>query len=211
LGSSDKPDKAERDLGALADEALMQRFRLGQEGAKAAFRLLTVRYSEKVFNFILRQVRSPETAQDLLQEVFLRVVKNAASFRADSRFSTWIYTIARNLCVDAQRRAKHRYTVALDAPLRHGESDGATMLEMVKDPRPIADSRLHDQRFSGALDEALGSLPEEQREVFLMRELQGLKFREIADIVGVPENTVKSRMRYALEALRTRLAAFGET
>ncbi|MFO0749251.1 MAG: RNA polymerase sigma factor [Myxococcota bacterium] len=205
MGRSDIPDK---ELGALADEALMQRFRAGQA---SAFRLLTARYSEKVFNFALRQVRSPETAQDLVQEVFLRVVKNASSFRAESRFSTWIFTIARNLCVDALRRAKHRHTVALDAPLKAGESDGATMLDMVKDDKPIADSRLSDKRFSGALEEALGSLPEEQREVFLMRELQGLKFREIADIVGVPENTVKSRMRYALESLRQRLAAFGGT
>lgn len=189
----------------------MDRFRSGKDGAQAAFRLLTRRYSEKVFNFILRQIRHPETAADLVQEVFLRVVKNAASFRSESRFSTWIFTIARNLCVDAQRRAKHRYTVALDAPLRHGETDGATMLDMVKDDRPIADSRLHDKRFSGALEEALGALPDEQREVFLMRELHGLKFREIADIVGVPENTVKSRMRYALEGLRLRLGAFGET
>lgn len=186
----------------------MQRFRAGQA---SAFRLLTTRYSEKVFNFALRQVRNPETAQDLVQETFLRVVKNASSFRAESRFSTWIFTIARNLCVDALRRAKHRNTVALDAPLRHGETDGATMLDMVKDDKPISDTRLSDKRFTTALDEALGALPEEQREVFLMREVHGLKFREIADVVGVPENTVKSRMRYALEGLRQRLAAFGET
>ncbi len=185
----------------------MQRFRGGQA---SAFRLLVTRHQDRVFNFVLRQVRSPETAQELVQETFLRVVKNADTFRSEARFTTWIFTIARNLCVDALRRQKHRNTVALDAPLRAGESDGASMLDMVKDDQPGADHRLQDKRFSAALRGALDALPPEQREVFLMRELEGLKFREIADVVGVPENTIKSRMRYALEALRNHLAAFGE-
>lgn len=186
----------------------MQRFRKGDAGA---FRKLVSRHQDRVFNFVLRQVRQPETAQELVQETFLRVVKNADSFRSEARFTTWVFTIARNLCVDALRRQKHRNTVALDAPLRIGEADGATMLDMVKDDGPAADHRLADKRFSTALTAALEALPGEQREVFLMRELEGLKFREIADVVGVPENTIKSRMRYALEALRNHLAAFGET
>lgn len=186
----------------------MQRFRKGDAGA---FRRLVARHQDRVFNFVLRQVRQPETAQELVQETFLRVVKNADTFRAEARFTTWVFTIARNLCVDALRRQKHRNTVALDAPLRVGEADGATMLDMVKDDGPGADHRLADKRFSTALKDALEALPVEQREVFLMRELEGLKFREIADVVGVPENTIKSRMRYALEALRHHLAAFGET
>ena len=192
----------------LADEALMQRFRGGEA---AAFRVLVKRHQDRVFNFVLRQVRSPETAQELVQETFLRVVKNADTFRSEARFTTWIFTIARNLCVDALRRQKHRNTVALDAPLRAGESEGATLLDMVKDDQPGADHRLQDKRFSTALRGALDALPPEQREVFLMRELEGLKFREIADVVGVPENTIKSRMRYALEALRNHLSAFGDT
>ncbi|MBL8788055.1 MAG: RNA polymerase sigma factor [Deltaproteobacteria bacterium] len=192
--------------GEPTDEALMQRFRSGE---RAVFRLLVARHQDRVFHFILRQVRQPETAAELVQETFLRIVKNADSFRAEARFSTWVFTIARNLCVDALRRQKHRNTVALDAPLRSDESDGATMLDRVKDLDPLQDDRLGDRRFSAALREALASLPSEQREVFLMRELEGLKFREIADVVGVPENTVKSRMRYALEALRQRLGVFG--
>jgi RNA polymerase sigma-70 factor (ECF subfamily) len=204
LGRPDQPESLDPEI---ADEVLMQRFRRGEA---AAFRALVTRHQDRVFNFVLRQVRHPETARELVQETFLRVVKNADSFRSEARFTTWIFTIARNLCVDAQRRQKHRNTVALDAPLRSGEADGATMLDMVKDDQPGADSRLQDRRFSTALRGALDALPAEQREVFLMRELEGLKFREIADVVGVPENTIKSRMRYALEALRNHLAAFGE-
>ena len=87
----------------FTDEALMQRFRGGQA---SAFRLLVTRHQDRVFNFVLRQVRSPETAQELVQETFLRVVKNADTFRSEARFTTWIFTIARNLCVDALRRRK---------------------------------------------------------------------------------------------------------
>jgi RNA polymerase sigma-70 factor (ECF subfamily) len=178
-------------------------------GDARAFRALVGRHSDRVYHFILRQVRLPETANELVQETFLRVVKNATSFRADARFTTWLYTIARNLCVDAQRRQKHRHTVPLDAPLRRDEADGASLIDMVKGDEQAQDESLDDRRFSGALRAALQELPSEQREVFLMRELEGLKFREIADIVGIPENTVKSRMRYALEGLRLRLEAFG--
>jgi RNA polymerase sigma-70 factor (ECF subfamily) len=181
------------------------------KGDARAFRTLVARHSDRVFHFILRQVRLPETAKELVQETFLRVVKNAQAFRADARFSTWLFTIARNLCVDAQRRQKHRNTVALDAPLRRDESDGASLIDMVKGDEQPQDQRLDDVRFSDALKGALDSLPPEQREVFLLRELEGLKFREIADIVGIPENTVKSRMRYALEGLRLRLQTFGAT
>lgn len=192
----------------VADEVLMERYRGGEA---SAFRVLVTRHQERIFNFVLRQVRQPETARELVQEVFLRVVKNADSFRAEARFTTWIFTIARNLSVDSLRRQKHRNTVPLDAPLRAGQSDGATMLDMVKDDQPGADRRAQDRRFSTALQGALDALPPEQREVFLMRELEGLKFREIAAVVGVPENTIKSRMRYALEALRNHLSVFAET
>lgn len=189
-----------------SDEGLMLAY---LRGDARAFRGLVTRHQDRVYHFILRQVRLPETANELVQETFLRVVKNASSFRADARFTTWLYTIARNLCVDAQRRQKHRNTVALDAPLRRDEADGASLIEMVKGDEQAQDDSLDDRRFSKALRAALQELPAEQREVFLLRELEGLKFREIADIVGIPENTVKSRMRYALEGLRLRLEAFG--
>jgi RNA polymerase sigma-70 factor (ECF subfamily) len=188
-----------------SDEQLMLAYRAGDA---RAFRTLTVRHSDRLYGFILRQVRLPETARDLVQDTFARVVKNAASFRPDARFTTWIFTIARNLCVDAQRRQKHRNTVALDAPVRRDEAQGATLIEFIGDDQQGQDHRVHDQRFSKALNGALNALPPEQRDVFLMRELDGLKFREIAEIVGVPENTVKSRMRYALDALRQHLGAY---
>ncbi len=174
----------------------MERF---LSGRASAFQVLSARHGARIYNFILRQVRDQELAKDLVQETFLRVVKNAASFRAQSKFTTWLYTIARNQCIDALRKARHRRHVPLDRPLSKDDDGGATLLDMVADDRP------------GQATQALGELPDEQREVFLMREIEGLKFREIAEIVGIPENTVKSRMRYALEALRGHLAEFADS
>jgi len=186
----------------------MERF---LSGRASAFQVLSERHGARIYNFILRQVRDPELARDLVQETFLRVVRNAKSFKAQSKFTTWLYTIARNQCIDALRRAKHRRHVPLDKPLSKHDDGGATLLDMVADDRPGQASQARDRRFVSALEKALATLPDEQREVFLMREMEGLKFREIAEVVGIPENTVKSRMRYALEALRGHLAEFADS
>ncbi|MGM0575463.1 MAG: RNA polymerase sigma factor [Myxococcota bacterium] len=192
----------------LSDEALMNRY---LEGDANAFQELVRRHGQKVYNFILRHTGDRPLAEDLVQDTFLRVVHRADTFRRQARFTTWLYTIARNLCIDHARKAKHRRHLALDAPLRRDEQGGATLLDRVEAPDPLPDSRTRDRRFREALRAALDALPGEQREVFIMREYDGLKFREIAEVVGVPENTIKSRMRYALQGLRAALAEFQET
>jgi RNA polymerase sigma-70 factor (ECF subfamily) len=187
--------------GEVTDESLMVRF---QGGDATAFRQLLGRWSERLYAFCYRHVREEDASRDVVQDCFVRVVRNAGTFRAEARFSTWLFTIARNLCLDRARRMKFRRTTSLDAPLGD-DPEGATLMERVADDKPLADVRTDDRRFSARLDAALATLPEEQREVFLMRELDGLKFREVADVLGIPENTVKSRMRYALEGLRRQL------
>ena len=191
----------------LSDEYLMKRY-LG--GDVAAFQVLLERHGQKIFNFIFRNLGNRDLAEDLVQEVFLRVVHSAASFKEQSKFTTWLYTIARNLCIDAARKARHRRIVVLDEPISRSDAEGATILDRAPDLGPLPDAQVRDRRFRASLTKALEALPPEQREVFVMREFQGLKFREIADVVGIPENTVKSRMRYALDALRGHLAAFAE-
>ena len=180
------------------------------DGDVSAFQVLLERHGRKVFHFILRNLGDRHVAEDLVQEVFLRVVHGASSFKEQSKFTTWLYTIARNLCIDTTRKARHRRVVMLDEPVSRSEAGGATILDRIPSSRPGPDTEVRDRRFRASLREALQQLPAEQREVFVMREFLGLKFREIADVVGVPENTVKSRMRYALEGLRGHLAAFAE-
>ena len=182
----------------------MLRFRGGEA---RAFEVLLHRHRKPVYNFILRFVLIPAQAEDLLQETFLRVIKGADTYERQAKFTTWLYTIARNLCVDASRRGKHRKAQSLDAPLS-GEPDGATLLEVVADQRPAVDRNVIGKQAGERIQQAIDALVEEQREVFIMRELLDMPFKEIAAVVGCPENTVKSRMRYALEKLREHLEEY---
>jgi RNA polymerase sigma-70 factor (ECF subfamily) len=184
-----------------ADEDLMV---LYQRGEVRAFELLLSRHRKPVFNFILRFVGDRETAADLLQEVFMRVIKGAEAYKRQAKFTTWLYTIARNLCVDQTRRRKHRKHASLDAPMDAGDDSG-TLLDVIPSNEMASDRQSVNKQLHDTMHRAIGGLSEEQREVFLMREFLDLPFKQIADIVGVPENTVKSRMRYALEKLRLEL------
>lgn len=177
-----------------SDERLMLRF---QAGDAPAFEALVRRHRTPVFSFLLRLTGDRARAEDLCQETFLKAVRASADWAPRARFQTWLYAIARNQAVDEARRQAFRRADPLDdAPA--AASDGPS-------PDRSADSALLRPK----LEAALAALPEEQREVFLLREYAGLRFHEIASVTGVPENTVKSRMRYALEGLRERLAALG--
>jgi RNA polymerase sigma-70 factor (ECF subfamily) len=190
---------------ALPDEELLARF---NRGDTEAFGALLERYRKPIFNFVLRSVRDRATAEELLQDTFLRVVQRAEDFKGQSKFSTWLYTIARNLCIDHGRKMVFRRHRSLDAPLRSGEDDSRTLLDKVEGQEHGSDRKATANELSDRIAEAVETLPEEQREVFLMREVQGLPFKEIAAIAGVPENTVKSRMRYALERLQEALSEY---
>jgi RNA polymerase sigma-70 factor (ECF subfamily) len=192
-----------------SDEALMMAYRGGDA---RAFERLVARHEKPVWNFLRRFVANPTTAEDLLQEVFLRVVKSAhekeSDWRGTAKFSTWLYTIARNLCVDHSRRAVHRDAASLDGPAHAGEGD-ATLHDRIAAADPPADALVADRQARVRIDRAIAALPADQREVFLMREVMELPFAEIAVVVGVSEPTVKSRMRYALEKLRNALVELG--
>jgi RNA polymerase sigma-70 factor (ECF subfamily) len=184
-----------------ADEVLMVAY---QKGDVRAFEVLLTRHRRPVFNFILRYVQLRETAEDLLQETFLRVIKGAEAYQRQAKFTTWLYTIARNLCVDQSRRAKHRKAQSLDAPMNSSPESG-TLLDVIPANEIPSDRQTVSKELQVRMHDALTRLSEEQREVFLMREFLDMPFKDIAQIVGVPENTVKSRMRYALEKLRLEL------
>jgi len=184
-----------------SDERLMLRFQRGDAGA---FEALVRRHRTPVHSFLLRLTGERGRAEDLCQEAFLKVVRAAGTWRERARFTTWLYAIARNLAVDEARRMAFRRTEPLDTGGSGGRSEAPA--EDLP-PDRAADAALLRPK----LEEALRSLPAEQREVFLLREHAGLRFAEIAEVTGTPENTVKSRMRYALEALRARLEALGVT
>ncbi|MCH9684142.1 MAG: RNA polymerase sigma factor [Deltaproteobacteria bacterium] len=188
----------------LSDEDLMESFRTGDADA---FEVLVMRHSRGLYNFLLRSVHVPARAEELLQEVLLRVIRSKERYRRSARFTTWVYTIARNLCVDESRRARFRDHESLDAPLR-GRSpheSSSTLLSTLSTDKSRPDLRAETPRLRERLNGAVLRLPADQREVFLMRLMAGMSFREIGETVGAPENTVKSRMRYALDKLRDEL------
>ena len=187
-----------------SDESLMLRY---QQGDRAAFSQLVRRHQTPLFNFALRQVRTPQVAEDVVQETFVRVVQNAADFKHEARFTTWVYTITRNLCIDHLRKKALRKHPSLDES-RGEEGDGPTLGEQTADPRASVEREATGTELKERIARAVDTLPDEQREVFLMRELANLPFKEIAEITNVPENTVKSRMRYALERLQEALAEY---
>ncbi|HWA71263.1 MAG TPA: RNA polymerase sigma factor [Polyangiaceae bacterium] len=195
--------------GDATDEMLMVRY---QRGDAQAFAELVRRHSRTVYNFVFRQLRESSLAEDVTQDVFLRVVQNAGEFKHEARFSTWLYSITRNLCVDQQRRQSHRRHASLDVR-PPGAPEGAPPLgDSVADPHPRASAErsAESSEVLASILRAMESLPDEQREVFLLREVAQLPFREIAEVTGTPENTVKSRMRYALDRLREALSDFEE-
>lgn len=197
------PDLAGQGAGRMtndSDELLVSRF---QAGDRAAFTVLVRRHQGPLFHFAFRQLRSAPAAEDVVQEAFVRVVQSAAEFKNEAKFTTWVYTITRNLCIDQLRKGAHRRHPSLDEA--RGDDGNRTLGELVADrgadvERQAAGSELQEQ-----LTAAVELLPPDQKEVFLMREVANLPFKEIAEITGVPENTVKSRMRYALERLQAAL------
>jgi RNA polymerase sigma-70 factor (ECF subfamily) len=189
------------------DEVLMAAYRAGDV---RAFERLLARHEKPVWNFLRRFVHDASAAEDLLQEVFLRVVKGAEQWQGTAKFSTWLYTIARNLTVDQSRRALHRQAASLDGDGRADEDASETLHDRIASNVPGAEDRVVDQQIARRIDAAVSALPDDQREVFLMREVMDLPFAEIAAVVGASEPTVKSRMRYALEKLRGALMDYQE-
>jgi RNA polymerase sigma-70 factor (ECF subfamily) len=201
--------------GDPSDEQLLAAYRGGDV---RAFEELLARYEKPIWSFLRRFVRDAEAAEDLLQEVFLRVVRDAQesgpAWKGEAKFSTWLYTIARNLCIDRARRNAVRGSGSA-SPSMDGSTDGdgetATLHERIAAPGPSTDAVVAGREAALRIDRAVAELPDDQREVFVMREVMELPFAEIASMVGVSEPTVKSRMRYALEKLRAALADLGDT
>lgn len=190
----------------VTDEVLMLRF---QSGDRPAFNGLVRRHKTPIYNFILRQVHATQVAEDLVQDVFVKIVHNASEFKHEARFTTWAYAIARNVCIDHLRKMALRRHPSLDQPSQD-DGDGPTLGERTADKSPggsverVAIGTELGRRITIAVEK----LPAEQREVFLLREIANIPFKDIAEITGVPENTVKSRMRYALERLQEALSEY---
>lgn len=189
-------------LSKLSDEDLMLRY---QGGDVQAFELLFERHSNGIFVYILRMTHRPSIAEELLQDTFVKVIKAAPRYKKWSKFTTWIYKIARNACIDFQRKQKIRDVVSLDNNPGSTDDNNTSLHNFLPDEGAFPDDELGNVELRQAIVTALADLPPEQRETFLLREISGMPFNDIADIMDVSVNTVKSRMRYALKHLQNNL------
>lgn len=185
-----------------SDEELILRCR---ERDPAAFQQLLERYRDKLMAFIYSIVRNYHLAEDIFQETFIRVYHKAHRFRAGYTFKTWLYTIAVNLCRDELRRSKRRPTLDLDAAARPGQESLGAIEAGGATPRQEAGARELEE----ILRKELGGLTPEHRQVVIMNRLLGLKYREIAEVLGIPSGTVRSRLHYAVEYLKNKMEKDG--
>ena len=167
---------------------------LAVQGDVACFGEVTERWERRIFHFIFRYVGSREEARDLTQDTFTKAFQNLGRLSDPARFSSWLYTIALNECrMRFRRQQRVRQSSIEDEP-----SVELTLASTESSPE---DRAAHGQQVT-RLRRALSQLPEEQRAVILMKEYQGLKFHEIAEVLEMPLSTVKSRMYLGLKTLR---------
>ena len=188
-----------QDMEPLDEDAgLMLRYREGDAGA---FLVLYARHKGPLYRYLLRQVRNADAAADLFQEVWSRLIASRARYEARAKFATYLFHIAHNCTMDFFRRDLRVQTAARadDAAAPPGEP------EVPEHERPDGIAEFAEQQ--SALLAALGSLPQEQREAFLLHEEAGLTIEEIARVMDVGVETAKSRLRYAIRKLKKSLSA----
>jgi RNA polymerase sigma-70 factor (ECF subfamily) len=175
------------DQAAVEDSALMLRY---ADGDAAAFETLYRRHNDGLYRYLLRLSRHPETAEDVFQEVWGKIIKARASYRPTAKFTTFLYRVAYNCFIDHTRRNKrHMHAQVFDPESQPDPGE---------QPETLTERDLARRRLSAALLE----LPDEQRDVFLLHEEAGLTLDEIASITETNRETTKSRLRYAVKKLR---------
>jgi RNA polymerase sigma-70 factor (ECF subfamily) len=177
------------------DEELILRLQRGDEWA---FQLLVRRFRKKIFSIAFGITLDAEESQDIMQEVFLQVYRTIGNFRGDASLATWLHRITVNRSLNWKRRWARRFKwlhVSADS------SDGQPAAEPESD-LPSPEIRLANVQTRRQIDNALKMLPDQARTVFVLRELEGLSYEEIADVVGIKLGTVRSRLFHARKRLR---------
>jgi RNA polymerase sigma-70 factor, ECF subfamily len=189
----------------VADEVLMLTY--AKTGRPDVFETLYRRYRRQVFGYFVHGTKNRELAEELFQELFMRVIKHAGTYKSKATFRTWLFTIARNLLRDSYRRSGvRRIMTSLDIP-KEDTHKSIPEPAAAESQNPFRSAQSSEIRT--ILSQALADLPHEQREIFLLREMAGLDFTQAAKAASCSVNTAKSRMRYALLRLRDVFSSHG--
>ena len=165
-----------------------------QKGDRRAFTQLVESWHGRIYRFAYRFFADDGDARDITQKTFIKTYQSVDTLKQPEKFSSWIYRIANNLCLDELKRAGRRKSTSLESYLEQSSGPEAD--------RALPDAELQNKELGKVLQKALLLLPDEQRTVIILKEYEGLKFREIADILEEPESTVKSRLYYGLKSTR---------
>jgi len=184
---------------SLSDEDLMARV---AEDDERAFTELVRRFQGRVMNLVSRVLNDRNCADDLAQEVFVRVFVHRRNYRRGSKFSTWLFTIAANLAKnEIRRRVRRRNWFSLDA-LTEMLNDSIIQLA---DPTEGSEAGLEREQLQGEVGRAIATVPEKYRLALVLRDIEGLSYEEIAEVIGVPGGTVRSRINRARSMLKRKL------
>ena len=181
------------------DEQLLLRYRDDRDAA--AFEMLVNRYEKPLYNYLVRYLDSAPLAEEVFQATFLRLHEKCAMFQPGRRVRPWLYSIATHQAIDALRREGKHQAMSLDEPRRDADDEVGSLLSFLESttPQPHQQAEQHEQ--SAWAHQAMDKLPHPQRQAILLVYFQGLKYREVAEILQVPLGTVKSRIHGALLAL----------
>jgi RNA polymerase sigma-70 factor, ECF subfamily len=192
-------DPASPPILSLSDEDLMAR--VGEDDERA-FAELVRRFQGRVMNLVSRVLNDRECGDDITQEVFVRVYVHRRNYRRGSKFSTWLFTIAANLAKnEIRRRVRRRNWFSLNA-LQEVLKDSAIVLA---DPTEGRESRMEREQLQEAMGRAIATVPEKYRLALVLRDIDGLTYEEIAQVLGIPGGTVRSRINRARGMLKRKL------
>ena len=172
------------------------------DGDATAYRCLVERYQGRIYSIVYGMVRNREDARDLAQEAFVKAYKNLSRFRFSASFYTWLCRIAMNVSIDHIRKQKNRRTQEFDDGIA---TKGPAGVISLAHHRGDPSKSIERKQLRARLSEALESLSDDQKEAIILREIDGLAYKEIAEIMGIPEGTVMSRLYYARKNLQAAL------
>ncbi len=181
------------------------------EGDQDAFRVLVERYQDRVVSVVTGMLHDRESALDVTQETFIKAYRSIEGFKGDASFYTWIYRIAVNLAIDHQRREKRRPTSeSMRAGARSDAAAAESLLDRLADDRPAGDPfrATRDTELRECVQRAVADLTADHRAVILLREVEGLSYEEISQVMQCSKGTVMSRLHYARKKLQADLKEF---